>query len=136
MSAVAHAELQVKEVLSPRGFMYMVTVMDNRPEDILQLLSNEDIEGGYLLLSGVCHQAISCLLAEVLAFLSYIISCSIPTIIWWAEEARGSGKKSAARADDRESDAGKVILERAADEEALRILCCWRRDGRDAEVHH
>ncbi|CAK0786018.1 hypothetical protein CVIRNUC_009231 [Coccomyxa viridis] len=66
---------QVKEVLSPRGFMYMVTVTDNRPEDILQLLSNDDIEG-------------------------------------------------------------KVILERAADEEALRILCCWRRHERDAEGHH
>ena len=64
MSTVTHAELQVKEVLSPRGFMYMVTVMDNRPEDILQLLSNDDIEGGCLLLLGVSHQVSSCLLEQ------------------------------------------------------------------------
>ena len=46
------------------------------------------------------------------------------------------GKKIAARADAHDSHAGKVVLERAADEEALRILCCWRRDETDAEVHH
>ena len=49
VNAKAHAALQVKEVLSPRGFMYMVTVMDNRPEEILQLLSEDSIEGCCLL---------------------------------------------------------------------------------------
>ena len=78
MSSVTHAELQVKEVLSPRGFMYMVTVMDNRPEEILQLLSNDSIEGSLLRL-GVCHQVSSCSLAKTPAFFSYIISCSSPT---------------------------------------------------------
>ncbi|CAL5228506.1 g11655 [Coccomyxa viridis] len=56
---------QVKDILSPEGFLYMVTVMDNNPAEILQLLAEDGIEG-------------------------------------------------------------KVVLERAADEEALRILCCWR----------
>ena len=73
VSAVHHAELQVKEVLSPRGFMYMVTVTDNRPEDILQLLSNDDIEGGYLQLLGVSHRVS---LQNVAALLHYNVSCS------------------------------------------------------------
>ena len=64
VSAMTQAELQVKEVLSPRGFMYMVTVLDNRPEDILQLLSNDDIGGEYLLLLGVSHRVSSCVFAE------------------------------------------------------------------------
>ena len=39
--------LQVKDVLSPNGFLYMVTVMDNDPEEILQLLRDGGIHGSY-----------------------------------------------------------------------------------------
>lgn len=37
--------LQVKDILSPSGFLYMVTVMDNDPEEILQLLARDGIRG-------------------------------------------------------------------------------------------
>ncbi len=39
--------LQVKDILSPEGFLYMVTVMDNNPAEILQLLAEDGIEGSY-----------------------------------------------------------------------------------------
>ena len=39
--------LQVKHVLSPEGFLYMVTVMDNKPTEILELLAEDGIKGSY-----------------------------------------------------------------------------------------
>ena len=40
--------LQVKDVLSPEGVLYMVTVMDNNPAEILQLLAEDGILGAHL----------------------------------------------------------------------------------------
>ena len=98
MSAMAHAELQVKEVLSPRGFMYMVTVMDNKPEDILQLLSDESIEGRHLLLLGIYHSTSSCLLATFTAIVLYVISSTSTIPLRRVDKPEGSGKKMAANA--------------------------------------
>ena len=42
-------------MLSPEGFLYMVTVMDNDPAEILQLLAEDGIEGGYLLILWRAH---------------------------------------------------------------------------------
>ena len=131
---MAHAELQVKEVLSPGGFMYMVTVMDNGPEEILQLLSDDNIEGGYLLLSRMSYHISSCLQNALLfSSTSHQVAALCCMMNRRCKGTHGNGHALAAPADARDSDVGKVILERAADEEALRILCCWRRG---TEGHH
>ena len=36
---------QVKDILSRNGFLYMVTVMDNNPAEVLQLLAQDGIKG-------------------------------------------------------------------------------------------
>ena len=48
--------LQVKDVLSPDGFLYMVTVMDNKPAEILQLLAEDGIKGVNLLANTSLHR--------------------------------------------------------------------------------
>ena len=123
--------LQVKDVLSPEGFLYMVTVMENKPTEILELLAEDGIKGSYF---------------QTFALgVTGGMSCLYRTDHFWQHEAAqhpvrtycmvkacASSKTSMDNAYTcvwRLSSfhgAGKVVLERAADEEALRILCCWR----------
>ena len=37
--------MQVKDILSSKGVLYMVTVMDNDPQEILDTLARDGIQG-------------------------------------------------------------------------------------------